>query len=431
MLTYIKEYYDRMNAARTNIPYRIVWDEVPAWKHYFRDGMASVITNPNYYALASIIELVVLSVIIYVWSPLGVSDKYPALSIIFLLFILCIQTLTYMFVKQKDVLREQGLGIIKVNVWNMFIKVYFTLFTICMVVLFIYIFVWVFTAYSSIGSTMMYIIDFAITIGLISCIYLVMKPLRNTADTTRVHTFMSLASAFILYLPCLFIDFTERVKHEYNITTKTIWLILAGEMIFITLRILLPKLMLFAIQSSGTQLLRDPVYLDTRHELGSYDIIHSGVVDKGAYTYSISAWFWINPQPSNTRASYSKYTNILEFGRKPSIEYNGLENSLRVNCQIIGDTEVTLYETNDVKYQTWNNIVINYDGSTMDVFLNGLLVGSKPNIAPYMTMENVVVGSMKGIEGGICNVMFHRDIMKQRHIMTGYKTLKSLPLPSL
>jgi hypothetical protein len=399
-------------------------------KQYYHDGMAVVITNPNYYALASIIELILLALIIYKWSPLGVSDKYPALSIIFLLFILCIQSLTYMFVKQKDILRTRGV-VIQPTVWDMTIKVGYTLFTIGAVVLFIYVMGWLLTVSNSTGSVMMYILDILLLIGLITCIYLVIKPARNTENTTHVYTFMSLASAFILYLPCLLIDFTERVKHEYNITTKTIWLILAGEFIFITLRILLPKLILFAVNSNGTQLLRDPVYLDTRNELGTYDIIHSGVVDKGAYKYSISAWFWINPQPLNTRASYSKYTNILEFGRKPAIEYNGLENSLRVNCQIIGNKEVTLYETNDVKYQTWNNVVINYDGSTMDVFLNGVLVGSKPNIAPYMTMENVVVGSIKGIEGGICNVMFHRDIMKQGHIRIGYKTLKSLPLPSL
>jgi len=52
-------------------------------KQYYHDGMAVVITNPNYYALASIIELILLALIIYKWSPLGVSDKYPALSIIF------------------------------------------------------------------------------------------------------------------------------------------------------------------------------------------------------------------------------------------------------------------------------------------------------------------------------------------------------------
>lgn len=402
-------------------------------KQYYHDGMAVVITNPNYYALASIIELVILTLIIYKWSPLGISDKYPALSIIFLLFIMCIQSMTYMFVKQKDILRAQGI-VIQPTLWDMSIKVGYTLFAICSVVLFIYLFIWILTVSNSTGSVMIYIIDLLLLIGLIACIYLVTKPMRSTEDTkdtTRVYTFMSLASAFIMYLPCLLIDFTEWVKHEYNITTKTVWIILTGEIIFITLRLLLPKLILFAVNSNGTQLLRDPVYLDTRHELGSYDIIHSGVVDKGAYQYSISAWFWINPQPLSTRASYSKYTNILEFGRKPAIEYNGLENSLRVNCQIIGNKEITIYETNDVKYQTWNNIVINYDGSTMDVFLNGVLVGSKPNIAPYMTMENVVVGSIKGIEGGICNVMFHREIMKQGNIQIGYKTLKSLPLPSL
>ena len=46
-------------------------------------------------------------------------------------------------------------------------------------------------------------------------------------------------------------------------------------------------------------------------------------------------------------------------------------------------------------------IVINYDGGYMDVFLNGVLVASKPNIAPYIQYDDVVVGENKGLEGGI------------------------------
>jgi hypothetical protein len=182
---------------------------------------------------------------------------------------------------------------------------------------------------------------------------------------------------------------------------------------------------------NGTQLLRDPVYLDTRHTLGTYEILHENKVMNGAYKYSISAWFWINPQPVGTRPSYTKYTNILEFGKQPAVEYNALKNNLRVTCHIKGDNTVTIFETNEIKYQTWNNIVINYDGATMDVFLNGFMVGSKPNIAPYVKMENVIVGDIKGVEGGICNVMFYRNILHQRQILMLYKTLKGMSTPLL
>ena len=139
----------------------------------------------------------------------------------------------------------------------------------------------------------------------------------------------------------------------------------------------------------------------------------------------------MNPQPPNTRASYTKYTNILEYGDKPVVEYNGLENSLRVRCQIVDDKYVTIFETDEIDFQTWNNIVINYDGANMDVFLNGELVGSRPGIAPYMTYENLVVGEEKGLEGGIANVIYYDKILQKSQISMAYKSLKNLPSPVL
>jgi len=100
-----------------------------------------------------------------------------------------------------------------------------------------------------------------------------------------------------------------------------------------------------------------------------------------------------------------------------------------VNCQIKDDIEVTIAEIKDIKLQTWNNIVINYDGSTMDAFYNGVLIGSKPNISPYITMENIKLGSARGIEGGICNVVFSDKIIQERQIVMTYKALREIHTP--
>ena len=139
---------------------------------------------------------------------------------------------------------------------------------------------------------------------------------------------------------------------------------------------------------------------------------------------------WLNPQPPNTRQSYTKYTNILEYGNKPVVEYNGL-NSLRVRCQLENNNYATIFETDEVNFQTWNNIVINYDGGNMDVFLNGELVGSRPGIAPFMSFENIVVGEEKGLEGGISNVVYYDKILQSGEILMGYKALKNLSDPVL
>jgi hypothetical protein len=399
-------------------------------KDSYHEGMSVIITNPTYYALVSILEMIIMIVIVYVWSPFGISEKYPALGIIFILFFGCFQVITFLFVKNKDILKEKGVQV-KPTFSDISIKVIFTIVTICVSVLFMYILFWIITNVSSIGQLFIYMVDAMIIFGGMALIYKSFLYTQKEKKENETKNILSLIGAFIMYIPCALIDFIEWLKFQYEITTKTVWLILGAEMIFIALRILLPKIMTFFVNMNGTQLLRDPVYLDTRHTLGTYEILHENKVMNGAYKYSISAWFWINPQPVGTRPSYTKYTNILEFGKQPAVEYNALKNNLRVTCHIKGDNTVTIFETNEIKYQTWNNIVINYDGATMDVFLNGFMVGSKPNIAPYVKMENVIVGDIKGVEGGICNVMFYRNILHQRQILMLYKTLKGMSTPLL
>ena len=65
----------------------------------------------------------------------------------------------------------------------------------------------------------------------------------------------------------------------------------------------------------------------------------------------------------------------------------------------------------------------------MDVFLNGVLVGSKPNIAPYMDYEDVIVGQDKGLEGGICNVVYYDRILASSEIAIEYKLLQGSTIP--
>jgi hypothetical protein len=92
---------------------------------------------------------------------------------------------------------------------------------------------------------------------------------------------------------------------------------------------------------------------------------------------------------------------------------------------------VEIYKTTDIVYQRWNNFVINYDGGNMDLFLNGELVASRPNIAPYMTYENITAGANNGIQGGICNVMYYDHTLSKGAITLAYRMLKDKKLPLL
>jgi hypothetical protein len=153
------------------------------------------------------------------------------------------------------------------------------------------------------------------------------------------------------------------------------------------------------------------------------------------YTYAISGWFYLNPQPPNTSSAYNNYTNILNYGENVNVEYNGNLNSLRVRANVANpdnDTNnmsVQIYETTEVLYQKWNNIVINYDNGYLDVFLNGALVGSKAGVAPYMSFDNIKVGAHNGLQGGICNVSYSENVMKKSEIVLKYKSLRDNSFP--
>jgi len=192
--------------------------------------------------------------------------------------------------------------------------------------------------------------------------------------------------------------------------------------------------------------LKEPKYLNSENVLGTFDELYGKDLNidmdldsakpKFNYHYSLSAWFYINPQPPNTSPAYNKYTNILNYGGKPAVEFNGQLNSLRVTVETEQQPDgsnktVQVFETKKVLFQRWNNIVINYDRGTMDVFLNGKLVGSRPSIAPYMTYESINVGANNGIHGGISNVLYYKDNLSKNYIEMMYQALRGKEEPFL
>jgi hypothetical protein len=147
------------------------------------------------------------------------------------------------------------------------------------------------------------------------------------------------------------------------------------------------------------------------------------------YKYSLSAWFYINPQPPNTREAYNKYTNILSYGNKVRVEYNGKLQSLRVMAATSEDNLAQIYETTEMPYQKWNNIVINYNDGYMDIFLNGSLAGSRSGVVPYMALDNIFAGERDGLNGGICNVTYSENTLSKNEVIMAYKSLRDKDQP--
>ena len=177
---------------------------------------------------------------------------------------------------------------------------------------------------------------------------------------------------------------------------------------------------------TGKVLLKEPVYLKNKKYLGQHnDLKLSGYDIQYNYNYAISAWFFIRAQPPNFGASYRKYTTILDYGEKPNISYNGIDNSLKITMNNGKNKKPIIYKIKDFPLQRWNNIVINYDSGILDVFMNSKLLASFKNVLPYMSLDNVSVGDDNGIGGGVCNVLYFPRMMTKERISINYNVLKN------
>ena len=242
---------------------------------------------------------------------------------------------------------------------------------------------------------------------------------------------LSLIEKIVFYIPCILIEITDFIKEQNKLTTPTVWILFAAEILFIALYYLLPIIFNYFSSSGTTVLLKDPVYLNNRHTLGNFEDFHkkhnySKKDNKYPfkYEYAISGWFYLNPQPPNTSTAYSKYTPLFNYAKKPIIEYNGSENKIRIRTDVGKNKLKTAYLSKKVNYQKWTNFVINYDGADIDVFIDGKLLGTLSNVAPVMKYDSVEAGVFNGIHGGICNVKYHNKILSKSKIKNSYNLLK-------
>jgi len=108
-----------------------------------------------------------------------------------------------------------------------------------------------------------------------------------------------------------------------------------------------------------------------------------------------------------------------------------MKNNIRIQTDVGKGNMKNIYISKDVIYQKWNNFVINYDGANMDFFMNGELVGTVANVAPYLYYQEVDAGSVNGIHGGICNIKYHSKILSKYMIENTYNILKTYNIPIL
>ena len=193
------------------------------------------------------------------------------------------------------------------------------------------------------------------------------------------------------------------------------------------------------------------------------------------YNYAVSFWLYINPQPLSVHNT-KNFVSVFNYNHMPNILYRASDNTLKItmkipqkslrtapavsNCETKkcseypGDKDTvtavcpfgtpgaekesmycinetwrsnlanikTIYETNDFKMQKWNNILINYDGGTLDIFINDELISSTPNIVAGVNSGNITIGSPEGAHGGINNIVYFDRVLSRREISLLYNS---------
>jgi hypothetical protein len=181
-------------------------------------------------------------------------------------------------------------------------------------------------------------------------------------------------------------------------------------------------------EDTGVTLLNAPIPLSTEKTIGTYENLgkrnkaHSTDFN---YNYAIGCWVFIHNYGTNLSPAYVVDTPLLNYGNRPAIMYNGKTKELKIKMKNISNNLITVYKTNKIPLQRWVNIVVNYSGGTLDVFIDKKLVASERNIVPHMSYSKVTVGKDNGISGGICNVTYWSNVLTKNQIEIYYDLLKN------
>jgi len=294
---------------------------------------------------------------------------------------------------------------------------------------------------SSLSSIILNIILILIVLTIIYKTIIIDLPYGNS----KKNSFFDLIISTIFFIPCIlsntFNFFYDFFKEQYNLTTWNALILLAISIIlpvvYFSVPIILDKIYL----QGGKLLVNKPIYLNNAYTLGNYETLNGS--DKFNYQYSISFWFYLNSVPPNTNPSYTKFTSLLNFGEKPNVLYNASNNVLIITMQQAGLQDKTsnkliefdengnriVYKQKNVLLQKWNNIIINYNGGILDIFLNGELVKSNIEVVPYYTLDNLNVGEDNGINGSLCNLIYFNKPLTSYNIYYLYNAVKNRTPP--
>lgn len=290
-----------------------------------------------------------------------------------------------------------------------------------------------------------YILGFITFLGVLVGLAIIYRIFVRSIVNTR--GWLGFFLKFLFLIPCLIIDLFETVFEELKVAPKMVVVLFILEMVIILAYIYMPRIS--NPSSEVVVLLNKPVFLTRLKAIGEakqlfMDENEINNPKKAKNTirqnYSISMWVYIN-QHSNTYAAYSKETNILRYGY-PSLKTGHPRIAYFNDIKDTNNTDKVIVYVNgnvaidgsgiavQIQSQSWNYLVISYNESVVDIYVNGNLeksVALPPgSTIKYNTGDIIEVGegdntvTRGGLHGAICNVVYYKTPLTPFQISANY-----------
>ena len=331
----------------------------------------------------------------------------------------------------------------------------------------------------------MYVLNTLIIVGMLTIAFNVL----DSSRTIRDNPFFKLAMSIILYIPCLLSDLADLVMSEYYKTKYFTLIIVLFEIMFIiSYWVLYPEVVSKVYSGGGQVLVSEPVSLNTVKTVGHYSSLSGATFldysDKqragistgvgsafeddavnavsgkpmldlsgnplkdtegnyyfptrvNTYKYAVSFWLYINPMPS----AGDSHLSILNYGSNPNVMYNPKKNEFSVfmqsttsNCNEIQEPSelIPVFTHLNVPLQVWFNVVLNYDGGRLDVFLNAELVKTSFDVISCIRYDELTIGDSIGhLNAKMCNLTYFNAPLDIITIHTMFNITKIEDIPSV
>lgn len=395
---------------------------------------------------------------LYVYNPYNVFDKMSGINLfgVFVIFF-GIVGMIYMVNKSDDTPTGSGKTMKQLFVENYmkFLKGTLGLFVSIMLIMFLVSTIGSFQASDDTPSAGIYILNSLIIIGMLTIAFNLLDAKYKIRDKAG----FKLLVEIILYIPCLLSDLADLLMGEYYKTKYFTLVLVILEIIFIIFYWFLYERVVSKIYTGGGKvLINSPVSLNKVQTVGYYrslsgkttvDVVSGKKVtdEEGfpvakdangnlifptkvnTYKFGISCWVFLNPMPSHGVVPRT----ILNYGNNPIVSYSPQNNELTVNVMNSEcSNTISVYTNKNPPMQKWFNLILNYDGGHLDVFLDSTLVKTTTDVISCVNYDELTIGDSSGyLNAKMCNLIYFKTPLDILTVHNMYNITKMEETPDI